>query len=611
MESGSEAANLEFQTFDFNEVELADNRNMVENFEENETPENFSKGIEEVGSPCRSSPIINQPNCKQNIPASDHDSENNGPKLALSGRSPGDDPALIESSQMQKTAENVEVELQRPSATDDQPQLDPMNANPDTAGRGCVSHDANSNPSHEQGELVSSPGITDDCFLDYASSKENIMHMQPKYSGFEGTDSSHAVATNAQQTVSTPSCPLIMETTQSFSLALFQNVSPLTDIIGSSKMQFLTCYDCVSSLNQAEKLPQSESYEAQSFYSEHDGNSVQANELNGQTGSSLQAKLLPPQRVEPDNPGKTFCANQFEQNNGNNNFNDNHQALPYPNMFPQSPSGFGFLKGGSTQINQQAHTWVCNKENDLSRTLAPSGSQVNHLKSANNSDKQCYNVIPPESCAYLRPRQLNNPLQLLNQVPNMPNASDSLLQHSMLTMHSMPLQHMPQHFSYQHNQVPIEPGRYNSRTCSTILPESSMPLRNPILPPPHQSSMQSQASMLSSGGFITNQFGTQCSNSMLQESLMPSGSHPLSSHRQSSNSFSMMPNLPNSEHHNSEQPENSILPRLQTVQQQGLLSQTARPTAAYPSHGTLLSSPFLNSLLEQVKTFLTTKIPVK
>ncbi|XP_040950555.1 uncharacterized protein [Gossypium hirsutum] len=144
------------------------------------------------------------------------------------------------------------------------------------------------------------------------------------------------------------------------------------------------------------------------------------------------------------------------------------------------------------------------------------------------------------------PQQLSNPMQLLNQLAGMPNASGSLLQNSDLTKHSLPMELMAQQFSYQNNQLPWALGLYNSETGSTMFREIFIPLSSLLLP---------------------------------------------AQDLQASNLFSMIPNLPNQDHHNSE------LSRLVSVQQQGFLNQTTKPTATYPSSGTSMSSLLLNSSL--------------
>ncbi|XVF64720.1 hypothetical protein PTKIN_Ptkin09bG0190000 [Pterospermum kingtungense] len=413
------------------------------------------------------------------------------------------DPALLEALQMQKKAvhispftllqlEDLELKLRLPPQPDDQ-----MNAK---AG-------IKSNALHEQGN-------SDESFHHHPSSDENPM--QPTLSGLEGSDSSSGddATDDHQQTTSSSSSPLILEPRQSFPLAL------------------------------AEKIPQSGSHAAQSFYSQHDVNSVQANPLNiGHVGSSLQDELLTPQRVEQVNRGKTVLFDdQFEPNNGHNNFNDNQQAVTNPNLFPQSPGGIGLLNGGSSQINQQASSWLLNRDNDPYRPLASSGSQVNNFSSTNNSEQLCHNFMLPRSSLPSRPWKLNSPQQLQNQVHYMPNASDSLLQHSMLTKPSLAFQLMPQHVSYEQNQVPMAPRTYNPQTCSTMLTEPSMSFRSSIPPLYHE----------------INPFNVS--------------------------------DLPY---------RSSVLSRLQTDQQQGLVNQTARPIATYPTSGTSLSSLILNSSLHE------------
>ncbi|MFQ6626452.1 hypothetical protein Gotur_004577 [Gossypium turneri] len=115
-------------------------------------------------------------------------------------------------------------------------------------------------------------------------------------------------------------------------------------------------------------------------------------------------------------------------------------------------------------------------------------SQANEFQSIGNSESQHYNFIQPRSSTILRSQQqFKNSSQLLNQVPNRPNASDSLLQCSMLTKHSVPSQLLSQNLSYQqHDQISMSPGTYNLQTYSTRLTESFMPLRTSTLAPNRQ-----------------------------------------------------------------------------------------------------------------------------
>ncbi|GMI77152.1 hypothetical protein HRI_001384500 [Hibiscus trionum] len=563
MESSCKGGDMEFALFDVSDVEFMGNANdiMLENYEHNETAANFSK---EIGS---------------------------------------GNPTLAEAPNMPNAPS--------PSTRDDRPPLDPMNANPGTFGLG-------------NDRLVSSPGSTNDSFLP----KPNPG--QADYSGFGGNGSSLGHYDAASPVFS----PLIMEQTHSFPMALAEKLPQNGDY---SPQSFHSKHGVQT--NQAENG----GYSTQSFHSEHVLNSLQTNQVNGhvglagystqplhseygvnlgqtnedlptqashsvQSGSSLQAELLGSQRVESSNQGKTIMlADRFQQNNENNNFSDIH----HPNSLTQSSSEIGYLNGGSRQINQQAPTWVSNKDNHFYRPLAPAGQQFLQFQATDNSDPQRHNFEPPRPSASLRAKQLNNPRQLLNQVPNMPNASNSLLQF------------MPRLFSYQRNQVAIAPRAYNPQTYSTRLPESSMRLRTPIRPTgqtnplgvsdlQYLNSLQSKVTMLPSGRSILedsneqrhhqfdpfspmrNQFGTHSSNSMLQEALMHSSSYKLPAHQQASSQFSMMSGLPNSDNHNPMLTETSFLPRLQ---QQGLQNQTARPGATFPTSGTCLSSTVLNSLL--------------
>ncbi|PPS04012.1 hypothetical protein GOBAR_AA16653 [Gossypium barbadense] len=366
-----------------------------------------------------------QPISKFNLPASDHDNEvpefplaNNGPNLSLSGSLLAEYTAKeLAASRMQKASEDAKLELGLASAGDDQPQLDQMNA----------TINGDSNPLPQKAKSVSSPaGTTDEPLLQHERSNEKPM--QPTCPGIGGSVSSGGDARAAQQ--ATSFTPLIAEPTQSFSLAL------------------------------AENIPQNRSSATQSSHSKHLGNSGPANSLNSQTGKSLRAELQRPQRVEPLDKGKKILfADEVEKKKGNPRSNRNQRAVHYPNLFPQSPiimgrifstefeindkqTGIRFLNGESTQTNQPpAPTRFCNKETDLYRSLAP-GSLVDQFKATNVSNPLCYNLMLPEASTPPRPQQLSNPMQLLNQLAAMPNASGSVLQNSDLTKHSLPMELM-------------------------------------------------------------------------------------------------------------------------------------------------------------------------
>ncbi|KAH1065305.1 hypothetical protein J1N35_030292 [Gossypium stocksii] len=156
---------------------------------------------------------------KFNLPASDHDNEvpefpsaNNAPNLSLSGSLLAEYTAKeLEALRMQKASEDAKLELRLASAGDDQPQRDQMNAN----------INVDSNPLPKKTKLVSSPaGTTDEPLLQHGRSNEKPM--QPTCPGIEGSGSSGDDATAAQQ--ATSFTPLIMEPTQSFSLALAENI---------------------------------------------------------------------------------------------------------------------------------------------------------------------------------------------------------------------------------------------------------------------------------------------------------------------------------------------------------------------------------------------------
>ncbi|MFQ6659542.1 hypothetical protein Gotur_028405 [Gossypium turneri] len=623
---------MEYPLYDFNDFNDFNDFDFMNNYNDimvNETTTNLSKGID-IGSASGSNnnqPVIDELNSDQNLPVSVNELH--------------ESPPALEPSQMPNTSANAEVELQSPLTKNEQTQLNQMNVDLDTFGEVPLD------------QLIASPDIPNESFLHGLSSDPNFE--QPIYSGFEGNDN------DAHQTTSPPFSPHIMERTNSFPLPLPERLSEdgvytdqpiyseprvssvqanqFNNHIGSSlpedgvyTAQSVCSEYRVNSIQENKfnshirnSLPEDGIYTTQPVYSEHRVNSVQTNHLNGHIGSSLQAELL---KYVLDcflNCLMKYYYTKIENNNGNNNSDGNQQALYYPNLTPQYSTGeVGLLHGRSTQINRQAPTWNSHKENDFYRPLASSGSEANQFQSIGNSDSQLYNFIQPRSSTPSRSQQqLNNPSQLLNQVSNRSNASNSLLQHSMLTKDSMPSQLMSQNFSYQHDQVSMTPGAYNPQTYNIGLAKSSMPLRTSTLAPNRQTnppdvsdlrcchSLQPRSSMLSSlsGRYnfkdlndyqdhqidrlnlMTNQPDSQFPNSM------HSGSYQLPRHRQASSEFSM-PCLSNSDRYKSNLPESSILQRLQ--QQQGLLNQPARPTPTYPisgtGTGTSLSSIVMNSL---------------
>ncbi|KAK8347856.1 hypothetical protein V6Z12_A06G045500 [Gossypium hirsutum] len=328
---------------------------------------------------------------------------------------------------------------------------------------------------------------------------------------------------DAHQTTSPPFTPHIMERTNSFPLPL------------------------------AERLSEDRVYTDQPIYSEPRVNSVQANQFNNHIGSRI-----PEDEVYTAQSVCSEC---------------------------RRTGGVGLLHGRSTQINRLAPTWNSHKE-DFYRPLASSGSEANQFQSIGNSDSQRYNFIQPRSSTPSRSQQqLNNPSQLLNQVSNRSNASNSLLLHSMLTKDSMPSQLMSQNFSYQHHQVSMTPRAFNPQTYNIGLAKSSMPLRTSTLAPNRQTNPPDVSDL-------------RCHSLQPRSSMLSSlRSYQLPRHQQASSEFSM-PSLSNSDLCKSNLPESSNLQRLQ--QQQGLLNQPARPTPTYPisgtGTGTSLSSIVMNSL---------------
>ncbi|KAE8721744.1 hypothetical protein F3Y22_tig00015240pilonHSYRG00009 [Hibiscus syriacus] len=294
----------------------------------------------------------------------------------------------------------------------------------------CMAHAISCSSPERHGDLV-----------ELESSDESDTDESSLFSGSSDllpSDSSDSDAISAQTT--TPFSPLIMEQTQSFSLAL------------------------------AEKIPQSGADANQLSSSKHEGKPAQANQLKIETESSLQAQSAQPQRAKPLDKGKKIMvADDLGKNKGKNHFNGNQSALRLPNFFPRTPTGIVIRDRESTQNNrQQAPSY-------LHRPLA-SGSQVNQAKATNITDSLCRNFLLPPSPTAARTQPMNSPLQQLNQDGNKPNASGSLLQNFELPKHSLPMENMPHQFSFQHTQVPSALGAHNSQTWSAMFHELSLPL---------------------------------------------------------------------------------------------------------------------------------------
>ncbi|KAK9047409.1 hypothetical protein V6N11_053255 [Hibiscus sabdariffa] len=387
-------------------------------------------------------------------------------------------------------------------------------------------------------DLVSSPEFsTDETSSDTESSDQDLMLP---------SDSSDSDATPAQP--ATPFSPLIMEPTQSFSLAL------------------------------AEKMPQYGSHVNQSSYSKHEGSSAQANRLNAQTESS--ARPEPASYV--DKGKKIVVADDFKKNKAKNH---------HSNWFPRTPTGIRILDGESTQNNQQqAPSFSSNKENDIPRPLA-SGSQVNQFKELNISDPQCYNFMLPISPTSSRNQQWNNPMHLLSQVANMANADDSLIQKTEPAKHPLPLEPMPRQFSYQYNQVPSSLGASNSQTrVPSPLGASNSQTR---VPSPLGAS-NSQTRVPSPLGASNS----QTRSTMVHESSLPLSNPSLPSQQHHNSELPEIPVMPR------------ILTstyRLQTEKQQGSLNQTTRPNAVYPSAGTTIPSLFLQETMGSSESLLSSQ----
>ncbi|KAA3476704.1 tpr repeat-containingprotein [Gossypium australe] len=521
---------MEYPLCDFNDFndfdfDFTDNDNDIM---VNETTTNLSKGIEDIGSAIGSNnnqPVIDELNSNQNLPVSVNELH--------------ESPTALEPSQMPNTSLNAEVELLSPLTKNEQTQLGQMNVDLDTFGEVPLD------------QLIASPDIPNESFLHGLSSDPNFE--QPIYSGFEGNDN------DAHQTTSPPFSPHIMERTNSFPLPL------------------------------PERLSEDGVYTDQPIYSEPRVNSVQANQFNNHIGSSLpEDGIYTAQSVFSD------CrVNSVQENKFNSHIRN---SLPEDGIYTTQPV-YSEHRVNSVQTNHLNGYIGSSLQAEL---LKPQGvesanpgrrirSEANQFQSIGNSDSQRYNFIQPRSSTPSRSQQqLNNPSQLLNQVSNRSNASNSLLQHSMLTKDSMPSQLMSQNFSYQHDQVSMTPRAYNPQTYNTGLAKSSMPLRTSTLAPNRQTNPPNVSDL------------RYCHSLQPRSSMLSSlRSYQLPRHQQASSEFSM-PSLSNSDLYKSNLPESSILQRLQ--QQQGLLNQPARPTPTYPisgtgtGTGTSLSSIVMNSL---------------
>ncbi|MBA0661412.1 hypothetical protein Goklo_005710 [Gossypium klotzschianum] len=228
------------------------------------------------------------------------------------------------------------VELPPPLATtNEQTQLDPMNADLNTFGEVPLN------------QLIESPDLPNESFLHGWSSNSNLE--QPIPLGFEGNNPSLKNDDDASQTTSPPFSPLIMERTNSFPLPLEEmllkdGVYMAQSVYSERRVNSVQANQLNSHIGSS--LPkdrvhktQPDHSEPKSVYLERRDNSVEINKLNGHVGSSLQDGPLScsPQREDLVNQGRrvTF-ADQFQQNKGNNNSNGNQQPLAYPNLTPQS-----------------------------------------------------------------------------------------------------------------------------------------------------------------------------------------------------------------------------------------------------------------------------------
>ncbi|MBA0756426.1 hypothetical protein Gogos_000077 [Gossypium gossypioides] len=283
---------------------------------------------------------------------------------------------------MPKTSVDAGVELPPPIVTtNEQTQLDAMNADLKTFEE--VSHQNNSNPSLVPlDQLIASSDLPNKSFIHGWSSDSNLK--QPVSLGFEGDNPSLENDDDACQTTSPPFSPLIMERTNSFPLPLEEmllkdGVYMTQPVYSERKVNSVEANQFNSNIGSS--LPEHGVYTAQPVYSERRVNLVKANNLNGHIGSSL---------------------------------------LEYGVYTAKSiylECRFNSLQ--EKTLNSHVGSSL---QDELLR------SQANEFQSIGNSESQHYNFIQPRSSTLLRSQQqLKHSSKLLNQVPNRPNASDSLL----------------------------------------------------------------------------------------------------------------------------------------------------------------------------------------
>ncbi|XP_039003418.1 GATA zinc finger domain-containing protein 14-like [Hibiscus syriacus] len=287
MESSPNEDDMDFQFFYFDDVEFLNNVNniMADNNHQNETASIFSKEISSGDYTFGEA---------SNVP-----------------KAPVNDLHL----HLLFFLTDGDMEFRSSLTRDDQPQLDRMNASPDTLGFENVSHNG-SNPLHAQvDQLLLSPARTNESILQQSSSNPNQI-----YSGFEGNGSSFGRG-DAYQTASPLFNPLIMERTNSFPLALAEK---LPENSGHSTQPFQTEQGLNSiqtdqfndRTGSTKELPQNRGYSTQPLHSEHGVNLVQTNQVNGRIGMAENLSQNKSYTTQPFHSEHVINSIQTNQVNG-------------------------------------------------------------------------------------------------------------------------------------------------------------------------------------------------------------------------------------------------------------------------------------------------------
>ncbi|MBA0747348.1 hypothetical protein Gogos_004267 [Gossypium gossypioides] len=455
------------------------------------------------------------------------------------------------------------VELPPPLATtNEQTQLDPMNADLNTFGEVPLD------------QLIASPDLPNESFLHGWSSYLNLE--QPVSLGFEGNNPSLKNDDDASQTTSPPFSPLIMERTNSFPLPL------------------------------EEMLLKDGVYAAQLVYSERRVNSVQANQLSSHIGSSLPEDGV--HKTQPDHSKRR--ANSIKANNLNSHIGSN-----------LSKDGAYIAK--SVYLERRDNSVEINKLNGhvgSSLQDGPLRSQADEFRSIGNSDSQQYNFIQPRSSALLRSQNLS--YQQHDQVSMTAGAYNPRTYSTRLTESSMPLRTSTLSPNRQTNPLDVSNLRYRNslQPRSSMLSNSSGRYNFQDLND-YRDHQIDQFNLMTSqlGSQVSN---SMLQDSLMHSGLL-FASYQLPRHQQASSQFSIpglsklphhqqassqfsMPCLSNPDPYNSKLPESSVLQRL--LQQEVLLNQPARLIPTYPLSGTgngtgigigtSISSIVFNSLLQ-------------